>query len=371
MAAIMHHLERWEQKYPTFIQRNAETYQTLLRSFDLLSFKIIRAAKSMVKIDNAIMRDVDCKSDDWNRLDALAKSANTEPSFRLQSASQAAVGTMMEDLRKDIDLFLDFVLLFVARGVLSNEWSSFRRQRELAILGFTIGQGAPSVAAPVFGAVAILIPCSIIWFTAIATDSGAILMLKAITISSLNVAMNFVIVYYLKRKFAFANEGIFGGIPLVFILSVGLFAAVILVPICAIYDYYILWNEHEGSITQFGRLVVHSLVLCLFPWVTGATTALLVQDSMWGRISSSLRKRVLDGVVFGCAWATSVLIIWAINNWWFSVPGFSVPIVVGLAFTAIVGFLLGMFVVNNLRESSSLRRPLAAEMSVRSLAYAQ
>src|SRR5262249_4745868 len=134
VTAIMHHLESWEHKYRTFIDRNSETYGSLLHAYDLLSFKIIRAVKSMAKINSAIMEEVGrsrSHSDDWDTLNTLAMSAKTEPLHKLQSAAQTAVGTMMEDLRKDIDLFLDGVLLFVVRGVLFNEWNFSARRQEL------------------------------------------------------------------------------------------------------------------------------------------------------------------------------------------------------------------------------------------------
>jgi hypothetical protein len=175
IATVMHHLEEWETQYHLFMERNSEIYHSLLQSFDLLSFKIIRAIKSVSRIDRAIIteRGQSAQSDDWTTLETLSTSAKAEPIDRLQSAAQAAMGTVIEDLRKDIDLLLDHILLFVARGVLSNEWSFSRRRNKLESTGFKITQQPPSVVPSVLMVLVILAACSLAWFSIIGIATGA------------------------------------------------------------------------------------------------------------------------------------------------------------------------------------------------------
>ena len=108
------------------------------------------------------------------------------------------------------------------------------------------------------------------------------------------------------------------------------------------------------------------------PWVTGAITALLAQDSMWGTISSERQKRVLDGLVFGTSWAAVFLVIWATNRWGFHVGMMDkVPIAIGLPFTFGVGFLLGFFVLSKIRDGSSFRTPIIRDVPIGALSYAR
>src|SRR6516225_6648306 len=351
MTAIMHHLENWEHQYRTFMQRNSEAYGSLLQRFDLLSFKIIRAVKSMSRINSAIMEEVGrsrSQADDWHTLNTLAMSAKSEPLYRLQSAAQTAVGTMMEDLRKDIDLFLDRLLLFVVRGVLSNEWNFYRRRRQLEAIGFKIVQPPPTIIPSVLVAVVIVIVCSLIWFSIIGIStrgSATIAVPKLLVVSSLNVLCNFLLVYHFKRRYAFANPGIFGDMPIMFILTVGFAAILLIAPVRVTFEYFELRAEHQGSISTFILLSRNVLVVFIFwVWVTGAITALLAQDSMWGRIPSQRQKHVLDGLVFGTSWAGAFLVIWAANRWGLHVETMDkLPIAIGLPFTFGVGFLLGLF----------------------------
>jgi hypothetical protein len=358
MVTIMHHLEKWEQNYDTFMQRNSETYHSLLMGFDILSFKIIRAVKSIAKINSTIIHEgtqSGWQSDDWHTLNKLAEARN-EPLFRVQSATQVAMGAMIEDLRKDIDFFLDVVLLFVARGVLSNEWTFSRRRQKLETMGFEIVQPPPSIVPSVLSAVVILVICSILWIGIIGISTSGraeIAGAKIITISVLNLLLNFFLIFHLKQRYAFANSSIFGAMPIVFILTVGFIAALLEIPVRAVFDYFQFWEHHQGSISAFLLSSGSSLMWSLFPWVTGATTAFLAQDAVWNAMSSRLQKRVLDGLVFGGGWAAGVSVIWAVNHWGFRIDGMDLPIEIGLPFSFGVGFLLGFLVLTEIRDGSS------------------
>jgi hypothetical protein len=369
IATVMHHLGVWERQYHWFMERNSELYHSLLQSFDLLSFKIIRALKSMSRIDRAIIteRGRSAQSDDWTTLETLSTSGKGEPIDRLQIAAQAAMGTVIEDLRKDIDLLLDRICLFVARGVLSNEWSFSQRRKKLESMGFKITEPPPSVVPSVLIVVVILAACSVAWFSIIGITTGGnerVAEFKILVIQTLNIVTNFSIVYYLKQRYAFANEGVFGGLPVTFILTVGFIAAIVLLPVRAIFEYYEYWDKHHGSMSEFLEIFQHSLMSSLFPWATGATTALLVQDSMWATISSQRYRQILDGSVFGIVWTAALCIIWAANRSGFPVNGMDkLPFGTALPTTFGLGFLVGYLSIWRMREASSLQRPIISRLA--------
>jgi len=283
---------------------------------------------------------------------------------------------MMEDLRKDIDLFLDRVLLFVVRGVLSNGWNFSARRQQLEAMGFKIVQPPPSIIPSVLVAVMIVIVCSLIWISIVGistSGSPAIAFVKLLVVSSLNVLCNFLLVYHLKRRYAFANPGLFGGTPIMFILTVGFAAIVLIFPVRAAFEYFELRAQHHDSISTFIFLSRNNLIFFMFwVWATGATTALLAQDSMWGSVSSQRQKRILDGLVFGTSWTAAFLVIWAANHWAFHVEAIEKrPVTMVLLFTFGVGFLLGFFVLAKIRDNSSFRTPTIRDAAINTLSYAR
>jgi hypothetical protein len=363
LAAMMHHLEKWEKHNRTFMYRNSEAYHSMLQGFDLLSFKMIRAVKSVAKINNTIMQQVarsQTNHDDWQTLTTVAISTKSEPLSKLQSATQTAMGTMLEDLRKDIDFFLDLVLLFVARGVLFNPRSSSFRQQAFQQMGFKITQTPSSIFPSVFSAVFIMMLCSIAWFSIInisVTGSTAIAIPKILTVVCINLLCNFILVFYLKQRYAFANIGSNGRMPVFFILTVGLVAALLILPVRTAFEYFQFWDLHNNSISAFIQLSVHSLPFSLIPWVTGAMTALLAQDSMWSTIKSRKQRRILDGLIFGGGQAGSVLALWTVHRFMFSVEGMNRISIEGvLPVSFAIGFLMGFLVLAAIREGSSLRK---------------
>jgi hypothetical protein len=175
----------------------------------------------------------------------------------------------------------------------------------------------------------------------------------------LNIVVNFSIVYYLKQRYAFANEGVFGGLPMTFILTVGVIAAILLLPARAVFEYYEYLDRHHGSISGFLQIFQQSLMFSLFTWATGAVTALLVQDSMWATVSSQRHRRVLDGLVFGIVWTAALCMIWAASRLGVPINGIDkIPVGSALPTTFGLGFLVGYLAISRMREASSLQRPI-------------
>jgi hypothetical protein len=335
VAAIMHHLEQWCANGETFIERNSEHYAELLRVFDLVSFKAVRTLKSSAAVYGAIMHEGKVEPDDWHALDSLA--AQDSPSNQLQLAAQNAAGGMLEDLRKDLDFMLDNLLLFIARAALAGEGDFAGRKRRLEAIGFTMKAPPPGIMWTVATAVAVTVGWSLLWLIALNRDIDIpgdkfYGIMRTFAVTPAEFIVSFWLVHYLKRQYAFANEGIFGQPPVGFILSAGLLGALPILPLQVYFDY----NQFPDR--NFWQVVLGDLPVLLFPWSIGTMTALLVQDSMWSGYKSRQMKRVLDGLVFGAGMVVAVLLISAIHRL------SDIPVMELLNRTSIVVMVLGVFV---------------------------
>ena len=360
IAALMYHLEQWKLTDSVFFERNSEHYSNLLAIYDLLSFKAVRVLKNTGAIYGAIMENNKVQPDDWSALDTL--SARTDSGNRLQSIAQNAAGGMLEDLRKDMDFLLDHLLLLTARCVLANEWTFEGRKRRLEAVGFTVTPPGSEILWMTLAAIGLTLVTVLTWFGTMKNPSDMIAGIQAVGVtrsfvmSPLNVIASLLIVYHLKRNYAFANEGVFGGLPWKFILSIGSLVALVMFPVQAVFDYY----QFKGA-GAYGDILLSELPVLLYMWVTGSVVALLVQDSMWRGYGSPRAKRIMDGVAFGAAWLFAVALLFAIHE------GFPIPIMKNMAeadfatfclifgFTFVAGFVLGFFLIADFRHAGSLR----------------
>ena len=178
-------------------------------------------------------------------------------------------------------------------------------------------------------------------------------MLRTLVTTPLQFILNFWLVYYFKRYYGFANETIFGRLPVGFILSIGLCSALIFFPIQATFDVY------QFPDRSYPDVVLRDLPLLIFPWGIGAMTALLVQDSTWGRRSRKTR-RMRDGLVFGAGMTVMLWLLLAIHQF-ISMPVMEiVDRVSGGAFllsfvlpTFAFGFIIGYAMIGRLREAAA------------------
>jgi hypothetical protein len=175
----------------------------------------------------------------------------------------------------------------------------------------------------------------------------------------LNIALNIIIVYHLKRNFAFANEGTFGGFPIKFVSSIGVLTALLMFPVQAVFDFY---QFRDSKFGEFGDVVVHDLPVLFYFWATGAVIALLVQDSIWGGFASEQAKRLMDGIVYGATMLFAIVAIFAINAV-LAIPMmakmpplWSLQSIFGIfGFSFVAGFALGFLLMARVRETASLR----------------
>ncbi|MDA9407113.1 MULTISPECIES: hypothetical protein [unclassified Bradyrhizobium] len=372
ISALMLHLERWACEHEGFMERNSDLYAELLAVYDALCFRTVRVLKSSTEIYGAIMEDSHVEPDDWQALDKLS-TRHTVVS-QLQLAAQTAAGCMLEDLRKDMDALLNNLLLFAARAALAGEWTFARSRQRLGAIGFTLEPAPPGIAK----FVAVAAGFGFVWCLAWLLGSGKIVhmpgdqdvgMMRTLLMTPLYLIVNFWLVYYFKRQYAFANETIFGRLPVGFILTVGLWGALILFPVQAAFDFY------QFPQRPYLDVVLHELPILIFPWGIAAMAALLVQDSTWGKRSRKTR-RMRDGLVFGGGMTVLLWVLLAIHRlspmpvmevvdnvsgwtfvWSFVLPTFGFGFTIGYAFMAW------------LREAASrvpVKRPVMATTSLAS-----
>lgn len=366
ISALMLHLERWAADHDAFVERNSDLYAELLAVYDSLCFRTVRVLKSSAEIYGAIMEDTQVEPDDWQALDQL--STRHSAVSQLQLAAQTAAGCMLEDLRKDMDSLLNNLLLFAARAALAGEWTLGRSQRRLGAIGFTLDPSPPGIVK----FVAVVASFAFVWSLAWLLGSGKIVhmpgdqyvgMMRTLLVTPLYLIVNFWLVYYFKRQYAFANETIFGRLPVGFILTIGLLSALIFFPIQAAFDFY------QFPHRPYLDVVLRELPLLIFPWGIAAMAALLVQDSTWGKRSRKTR-RMRDGLVFGGGMTVLLWVLLAVHqvspmpvmevvddvSGWTFLWSFVLP-------TFAFGFIIGYALIAWLREA-------AARVPVRSLVLA-
>jgi hypothetical protein len=373
ISALMLHFERWASEHQAFIERNSDLYAELLAVYDSLCFRTVRVLKSSAEIYGAIMEDSLVEPNDWQALDQL--STRHSAVSQLQLAAQTAAGCMLEDLRKDMDSLLNNLLLFAARASLAGEWTLSRSRRRLGAIGFTLQPSPPGIVK----FVAVVAGFAFVWCLAWLLGSGKVVhtpgdqyvgMMRTLLATPLYLIVNFWLVYYFKRQYAFANDTIFGRLPVRFILTIGLWSALFFFfPLQALFDFY------QFPQRPYLGVVLHELPILIFPWGIAAMAALLVQDSTWSR-RSRITRRMRDGLVFGGGMTVMLWVLFAIHQvspmpvmevvdnvpgwaflWSFVVPTFA------------FGFIIGYALIAWLREAAArvpVRSPVLATTSLAS-----
>jgi hypothetical protein len=356
IAAIVHHLEMWEVKYKTFIDKNLEQYIGFLEVFDLIAFKIVRNLKQGDRISAALgLADAKTSAvEDWEALESLTRRTKSDPDYGLRSVIQSTSAMIVEDLRKELDLILDNMLLFVSRGVLSKEATFNRRRRALEQMGFDIETGISSVLSAVIFVVAVVTVCSWLWLVAFGvsiTGNKDVGSAKILTIGALNLLLNVIFIQYSKRNFAFANLDIKGQRPWNFIFTIALVPTMIIAFVRVGFEYFQFMGE-VNSVTEFLSRITHSLPWSLNVWATGTSIALLSIETTWERVQSTWGRRILDGLVLGATWVGVLLLVF-ILNWHFRVEGLPpASLQVVIPTTLVFGFLIGFSIISGLRNTS-------------------
>ncbi|MBR0687585.1 hypothetical protein JQ594_16760 [Bradyrhizobium manausense] len=355
ISALMLHLDRWAGE--RFMKRNSEIYAELLAAYDALCFRTVRVLRSSAEIYGAIMEDNEIEPDNWEALDSLSTRHSTVS--QLQLAAQTAAGCMLEDLRKDMDSLLSNLLLFVVRAALAGEWTLARSKRRLGAIGFTLASSSPGFLKFVAGVAAFAFCWALLWLVFSGRfihqpGDQSVASLRALVVTTLYPVVNFPLIYHFKQRYAFANENIFGRLPMGFILSIGLAGVIfIFLPVQVLFDLYQFPKEPSSEV------VLYDLPLLIFPWGFAAMTALLVQDSTWGRRSRQTRQ-VRDGLVFGGGMVVMLVLLMVTYQ---VVPMPVMKLVDGMSasmfFSSMVvpsflfGFIIGYLMIGRLREAAA------------------
>ena len=355
ISALMLHLDRWAGE--RFMKRNSDIYAELLAAYDALCFRTVRVLRSSAEIYGAIMEDNEIEPDNWEALDSLSTRHSTVS--QLQLAAQTAAGCMLEDLRKDMDSLLNNLLLFVVRAALAGEWTLAHSKRRLDAIGFTLESSSPDFPKFVAGVAAFAFCWALLWLVysgQFVQEPGdpSIASLRAVVMTTLYPLVNFPLVYHVKQRYAFANENIFGRLPMQFILLIGLVGTVVIfLPVPVFFDLYQFPGEPSS------RVVLYDLPLLIFPWGFGTMTALLVQDSTWGRRSRQTRQ-IRDGLVFGGGMLAMLAMSMAVYQ---VVPMPAMRLVDGMtalkffvnlaAPSFLFGFIIGYLMIGRLREAAA------------------
>jgi hypothetical protein len=374
ISALMLHLERWAGQGEGFITRNPDVYAELLSAYDALCFRTVRVLRSSADVYGAIMADSRVEPNDWEALDSL--SSRHSSVSQLQLAAQTAAGEMLEDLRKDMDSLLNNLLLFAVRAALAGEWTLFRSRQRLGAIGFTLQPASPGLLRFIAVVAAFGFGWALLWLLlsgGLVHQAGdpSVANLRALVMTTLYLVVNFPLVYHFKQRYAFANENIFGRLPIGFILTIGLPATVIIfLPVQVVLD---VWQFPDGP---FPQVVLRDLPLLIFPWGIGTMTALLVQDSTWGRRSRRTRQ-LRDGLVFAGGMLVMLAIAMVIHQF---VPMPAMSLVDGMSawafFKAMVapcflfGFIIGYLMIGRLREAAARCPVWKPDLATPSLASA-
>jgi hypothetical protein len=351
-TTIVHHLEMWENKYKRFISRNYEQYKRILQAFDIISFKTARNLKQGNRVTAALgFSDVGSSAvKDWQTLDSSFQSKKSPSEHDLSSVLRGTAANILEDLRKELDFFIENALMFVSRAVLSSEVDFSNRRRVLRRMGFAI-QDRPTSIVPALLFIMVIISISswlwILTFGIATTGDIEIGKAKVLVLGGTNVLLNAILVQYSKNNFAFANQGMSGDRPWAFILTVGLVSAFFVAIVRAGFEYFQFGGEASGW--SLIEKMYHSIPWSLNIWATGTAMALLSVDSFWDKIKSAWYRRALDGGVFGLFWVSVLLIVAALNSY-FKVEGFPpVPLYTVIPITFGFGFVIGFSIIENMR----------------------
>jgi hypothetical protein len=227
---------------------------------------------------------------------------------------------------------------------------------------------APSIVGTVITAVGIAVCCSLTWLVfagqTLMVKPTVLLIARMPVLQSVMLCFTFWLIYSMRIRLSFANRGIFGETPILFILSIGLIVSVILFPLRTIFDYFLYWDSDK---LQFITIIVHSLPLWVSPWAIGVVIALLVQESAWLGISSPQLQRLLDGATLAFGMAAASFTIWSIHVLGFWIPGLEKFAALSaflptLAIFSAIYFMVGYLVIDRVRQSCSPARAAAEHL---------
>jgi hypothetical protein len=293
-AALFQQVRRWERdaRFGGFVWLAHDEFVVLCQRFDQLSLKVVRVLETIEQLGR-LWVCTDCDAE------PSAKAQKHDPSGEAQQRTRlrTIINRLLADLRQDLDFFNHNLCLFTARGVLTECVSARGRHRQLARLGFELEREKPSTAKVLALTFAFYFVAFLVFMTPVLTGTVPNLTtnLSKIGIISLIQVLAVTIAVFPKPFFGFANENLRGETPWGFVLSAGVAAALLALPLMLAFHWF-LGGAGANSCIQTGGLKVR-LVWLAIPFATASALAFLVQDGRWASINSPLGRRLADVLV--------------------------------------------------------------------------
>ncbi|HEY1327399.1 MAG TPA: hypothetical protein VGI14_10705 [Casimicrobiaceae bacterium] len=379
-------------RYESFLMETRHDFDRLRQRFDDLSLKVARTFDHIERIGTLsyflTSANATLEATGAYAVAAMNRAEPAEkPGWNPADMVRKLVEDLLSDLHDEIARFLKDARLLAARAVLTSEMTERGRAASLSRLGFRITQQAvrPSYEVLVFVGAGIFSICWLFLTLLYAADpgpgvlrNGSLAMLIAIVQgAALAVAV------VPKTLWRFANSGLTGHTPWGFVIGAGAVAFFVSMLINAIVGLFI------GQPME--RLFMS------LPWwpmalATASIAAFLVQDKRWARVESLRQRRLLDAASMAGGWCAGNLLgskvlspfaaQWAehllghgIGSGQTTLAGCTTETcttLVGLAFSTLIGAVIGWIVPHTFRDraalDAALRLPVAASAPLASQA---
>lgn len=309
----------------------------LRRRFERLSFRISRGLASIGRLGE--MR--------YLYVSSLETSAGK--SADLDSLMRCIATDVIADCCADIDVFYDDACLLAARGAMATQRTRARRQSLVGGLGFQVSARQPkSYSILLHSASFIYVGLNCFFFILPAPESG--LHLKSlILVIAIIMTGAMAIAILPKRHFGFANSGLHRRAPLRFIVWASL-ASLLFAVFVNLFAGALLMHGMSGALQRLSEGAPWLLGPCL----TTATVAWLIQDHRWSRVRTEWGRRFRDAATLGGVWVLSSVIGTVLKSILSNTPIDPAGIPVALFGSFVFGGLLGLFVLESVRNNEAL-----------------
>jgi hypothetical protein len=295
IATLFQQVRGWDRdvRFGGFVWLAHDEFDVLRQRFDQLSLKVVRVLETIEQLGRLWV----CADEAGLSASAPQRDPSGEVTQRMGNDLRGIISRLLADLRQDLAFFNHNLCLFVSRAVLTECVSARGRHRQLVKLGFDVAPERPSTANVIALTFAFYFAAFLVFLTPILTGKVPDLStsLSKIAIVALIQVLAVTIAIVPKPLFGFANENLRGETPWRFVLSAGLAAAVLALPLLLAF-HWLVGTAGAGACVRAGGLTV-MLPWLLMPFVTAASLAFLIQDGRWARIDSPLAQRFADVAV--------------------------------------------------------------------------
>lgn len=296
-TALFIQIREWEEtrRFAAFITEAKNDIDLLRRRFDRLSFRVSRTLTSIERLGQ--VRHLFSEQDDG------AQKGGRIPK-QVDDLIRKIVGDLIADSCEDIGAFHEDACLVAARGALVTRRTRRGCNALYASLGFELKPRPETIGYGFLVTTGLLLYCGMWLFSVILpTNASYLTLMQRVTIVSLIVFGTMAIAIVPKLRWGFANAGLNGKTPILFVVGAGLCAVLFAVIVNLSAGAFLLGGPHGASV----RLCEASPWL-ISAFVTGATMAWLVQDHRWRGTPSPRIRRMRDAATLGSVWLLSSVV---------------------------------------------------------------